>query len=127
MAKLTPHLSESEVACRHCGKVKFNWHVGMAFEVLRYACGNKPIGRVTGYRCPTHNKNVDGATNSYHMKGAALDLGPPSGMSLNEFHAIAKKLQAIHIVGGLGLYPPKAGRLRGWIHIDVGPRRNWTK
>jgi zinc D-Ala-D-Ala carboxypeptidase len=34
----------------------------------------KPVKVVSGYRCPTHNAKVGGATSSQHLYGAAADL-----------------------------------------------------
>jgi hypothetical protein len=36
----------------------------------------KPIIVNSGYRCPKHNKEVGGATNSQHMEGEAADIRP---------------------------------------------------
>ena len=43
-------------------------------EKLRYVCGDKGIIINSGYRNPTHNRAVGGATNSQHLYGKAADI-----------------------------------------------------
>src|SRR5690606_25195101 len=45
-----------------------------SLEELIRAIGNRPIIINSGYRCPTHNRNVGGAKNSQHMYGKAADI-----------------------------------------------------
>ena len=70
---------EKEFVCRCCGELppfaKENT-VALVHEVLdpaRERLG-KPIIVNSGYRCPKHNREVGGATNSQHMKGEAADI-----------------------------------------------------
>ena len=35
---------------------------------------NQPVTINSGYRCPTHNRNVGGVSNSRHTKGEAADI-----------------------------------------------------
>lgn len=43
-------------------------------EKLRYLCGDRGIIINSGYRNPTHNRAVGGATNSQHLYGKAADI-----------------------------------------------------
>ncbi len=81
---------------------------------------SKPIEIISGYRSVASNtemaKHNDGvAMNSYHTKGKAVDLAL-KGISTKEIHELATQIH----VGGIGYYPES-----GFVHIDVGPVRNW--
>lgn len=72
----------------------------------------KSITVTSGYRCPTHNKNIGGATNSYHSRGQAADI-VVSGVSSRE---VAKYAESIGILG-IGLYETSADGY--FTHIDT--------
>ena len=73
--------NEKEFVCRCCGglppyaKENIEALVENVLDPLRERYG-KPIVVNSGYRCPKHNKEVGGATNSQHMKGEAADIRP---------------------------------------------------
>lgn len=72
----------------------------------------------SGYRTKGTNGAIRGAAKkSYHMKGMALDIKVP-GLSTRAIAQAARKAGA----GGVGRYPA-----RGFVHIDTGPTRAWTK
>lgn len=81
---------------------------------------SKPIELISGYRSPNTNKqlrkvNKNVARESYHTFGKAADI-KVKGASLAELHNIALDLST----GGVGYYPKS-----DFIHLDVGPIRNW--
>lgn len=43
-------------------------------EIVREACGDRPISISSGYRSPEVNKAVGGSKNSAHMRGDACDF-----------------------------------------------------
>jgi len=104
------HFKIKEFKCRHCGKVKLNVELLLKLEELRKQTGALIIN--SGYRCPTHNKNVGGITNSEHLKGNAADVNAPS-MKPDKVHSIADK---VFSNGGVGKY-------RTFTHVDVGINR----
>jgi uncharacterized protein YcbK (DUF882 family) len=79
-----------------------------------------PFTVVCGYRSPktnaalrAHNPAV--AEYSLHMEGKAVDIQLP-GVPLQTLYKAALEMKA----GGVGYYPRT-----GFIHVDVGPVRNW--
>ena len=76
---------------------------------------NKPITITSGYRTATHNTAVGGAKSSQHLLGRAADVA-----------AYAESLMPGW--GGVGRYPVKAGRAKGWVHVDTRPNKSrWTQ
>lgn len=114
-AKKVKHFKVKEFACKHCGQVKLNINLLLKLEELRSAVGNRPMIITSGYRCPTHNRNVGGAKQSQHMKGTACDMRV-IGMTPNYVYRYANKVFAN---GGVGRY-------RNFTHVDVrGYRARW--
>lgn len=82
----------------------------------------KPIKITSGYRDPSFNKKIGGATQSRHITGQAADL-KIEGLTPKQIAAIIEKLIASGKMkeGGLGIY-------KTWIHYDVrGTKARWTK
>ncbi len=82
---------------------------------------NGEIDIVCGYRTPwsnnylrTHGKGV--AEHSQHMLAKAIDIRVP-GISTAHLRDVALSLHE----GGVGFYPHSQ-----FVHIDVGPVRQWT-
>lgn len=67
------HFRASEFACPHCHVALVRPRLLTSLERLRFRI-RQPIPIVSGYRCPVHNRAVDGARNSQHMYGAAADI-----------------------------------------------------
>jgi hypothetical protein len=116
----SPNLWWSELACRDGVEYPAAWRrdravlLALEFEVLRWMCGNRPLRVLSGYRTPAHNIRVGGARDSQHLAGRALDLAPPSGMSIDEFARVVRS-RTKHLdsqIRGLGVYPR-------FIHIDI--------
>jgi uncharacterized protein YcbK (DUF882 family) len=79
-----------------------------------------PFLVVCGYRSPTTNHRMwlqgNGvASNSYHIKGMAIDLRC-EGRDLSQVRGAAASLRS----GGVGYYPQS-----GFVHVDCGPVRYW--
>jgi uncharacterized protein YcbK (DUF882 family) len=81
-----------------------------------------PFQIVSGYRTAAtnamlrqHSKEV--AVNSQHILGKAVDIGL-AGVDLSRLHRAALSLRA----GGVGYYPNS-----GFVHVDVGPVRQWAE
>ena len=63
----------------------------------------------------SHNRAVGGATRSKHMEGAAFDIAMANHDPV-AFEAAAREVGFL----GFGFYPRS-----GFIHVDLGPARQW--
>jgi len=76
----------------------------------------KDVIITSGYRSKSYNRRVGGARNSQHMHCRAADIRVP-GVSKKALASYARKLSG---VGGVGTYCRSS-----FVHVDVGPKRNW--
>ena len=74
----------------------------------------KAVSVTSAYRTPSHNRSVNGATSSYHIKGQAADF-TVTGISNRE---VAKYLQGIG-AKGIGLYDYTGG----FVHVDTRDKK----
>lgn len=126
--QLSDHFTLAEMACRcGCGgeskpDILANLkRTAAMLEVVRNACGNKPITVNDAYRCQDHNRAVGGEPQSFHMRGMAADI-TVEGLPSSKVQAIARKIIP---VGGLGSYST-------FTHVDIRPRirgdqTTWSK
>lgn len=107
--KLSGNFRVSEMACHGsgcCSTVLVDEKLVEYLQAIREHFG-KAVTISSGYRCAIHNKSVNGATSSYHMKGQAADIVIP-GIAPTE---VAKYAESIGIKG-IGLYDT-------FVHIDT--------
>lgn len=81
----------------------------------------KALTITSAYRTPAHNKACGGAAYSQHLYGRAADF-KVAGVGPDTVAAYAETLLPDR--GGIGVYPPKAGRAEGWVHIDTRPEKS---
>jgi uncharacterized protein YcbK (DUF882 family) len=124
MGDITANFSRNEFACKGTGccggSAPINKDLVKALQNLRDLAG-VPLAVSSGFRCLTHNRNVGGASKSFHTSGDAADVLIPEGFTIGKIEELARRVQ-IFKMGGIGLYS-------GWIHLDVrtnGPAR-WDK
>jgi zinc D-Ala-D-Ala carboxypeptidase len=110
MGDLSVHFSKAEFACHCCGELKVDPRLIDALEKLRGLAG-KAIVVHDGYRCPTHNQEVGGVTNSEHTQRMASDVEIP-GLSLQQMYELALQVPEF-AQGGIGVYDG------GFLHLDV--------
>lgn len=108
--QVTPNFKLSEFACKcGCNQVIVHAELLSMLQILRTTI-KVPIKINSGYRCPTHNKKVGGVSDSYHMKGYAVDISIPSGYTVDSIIVCAEK------IGFRGL-----GKYKNFVHLDVRP------
>lgn len=98
------HFSFIEFRSKGNGWIELRRELVRGLEKLRVIQG--PIGIVSGYRDPAHNKKVGGASNSQHLYGNGADIDP------KVHYTAVRKLQ---VFSGIG-YDGSTGRVR---HVDV--------
>lgn len=122
----TAHFNLSEFRCRDgtdCPE-RFRGHLQELMEnleVLRTELGSRPININSGYRTPSYNASIGGASRSKHMCGMAADF-TVSGVALSDVYDTIERLIAAGRMrqGGLSQY-------RTFIHYDVrGTRARWS-
>ena len=109
--QVTRNFNEKEFACQHCGWVMGDDMLYSKLQQMRDII-KAPISITSGYRCERDNRVVDGAPDSYHVKGMAADL--KCRLTPKEVAKIAESVG----FGGIGVYA-------SWVHVDTGPVRRW--
>jgi len=130
--QITEHFSfdgDKNIVCPHCQAVKLTdifWRHMEMLEKVRMEL-NQPIIINSGYRCPYHNKKVEGSKGSWHMK-FATDIRPkwPSirqvSMGVPEYEEYQQVLvirlrKIAEDIGftGIGIY-------NSFVHLDTRPK-----
>ena len=111
---LSEHFSKKEMECRCCGDLKINMALVLALEDLRKLTGGKEITVNCAYRCPKHNAEVGGVSDSQHLLGNAADI-KCKGLTPKQLAALAEKVERFN-KGGIGIYPT-------FVHVDVRNKR----
>ncbi len=114
--QLTPNFRVREFRCKDGSDPIFvDGELVSILQKIREHFG-KPLTITSGYRTPAHNKACGGAAYSQHLYGRAADF-KIAGIAPDVVAAYAETLLPNR--GGIGVYPPKAGRATGWVHIDT--------
>lgn len=123
MKQLTKNFYLEEFACNDGTPVPDNYfgnvqELAMELQVLRDHI-DTPIIINSGYRSPTYNKAIGGASASMHLKAKAADIVTRKHTP-KQLKSIIEKLirQGKMKNGGIGLYP-------SFVHYDTGPVRRW--
>ena len=122
--RLAPDFKVRELRCRDgTDTVMVDEVLTVVLQCIREHFG-KAVTITSGYRTPTHNAKVGGSKSSQHLLGRAADI-QVAGTSVEDVAAYAESL--LHNSGGVGRYPVKAGRAKGWVHVDTRPNKSrWT-
>ena len=107
--KLTKNFNKSEFECK-CG---CEMPEDVMFEIQKLAAQlqtirdfiRKPVKLTNAYRCPKHNKEVGGVSNSQHILGKAADIQIKDLDTAEVYKTIDNLTEQGHILqGGLGKY-----------------------
>ena len=122
--RLAPDFKVRELRCRDgTDTVMVDEVLTVVLQCIREHFG-KPVVITSGYRTAAHNAAVGGAKRSQHLLGRAADIRV-EGVSVEDVAVYAESL--LHNWGGVGRYPVKAGRAKGWVHVDTRPNKSrWT-
>ena len=123
--KLSEHFKVREFYCRDGSDPVFiDTALVEVLEKIRTHFG-KPVTITSGFRTASWNaKQKNAAKFSQHLYGKAADI-QVQGISVEDVAAYAESLMPDW--GGVGRYPVKAGRAKGWVHVDTRPNKSrWT-
>ena len=123
--KLAPGFKVREFRCRDGSDVVIiDQTLVVLLQAIREHFG-KPVTITSGYRTAAHNAAVGGAKSSQHLLGRAADI------QVQDTDPLAVAAYAESLMpgwGGVGRYPVKAGRTKGWVHVDTRPNKSrWTQ
>lgn len=123
--RLAPSFTVREFRCRDgSDTIMVDQTLVVLLQAIREHFG-KAVTITSGYRTGTHNTAVGGSKSSQHLLGRAADI-QVAGVSVEDVAAYAESL--LPGWGGLGRYPVKAGRTKGWVHVDTRPNKSrWTQ
>ena len=123
--QLSPAFRVREFRCRDgSDTIMVDQALPLLLQAIREHFG-KAVVITSGYRTATHNASVGGAKSSQHLLGRAADI-QVQGVSVEDVAAYAESLMPAW--GGVGRYPVKAGRTKGWVHVDTRAKKSrWTQ
>lgn len=122
--QLSPSFRVREFGCKGSDVVLLDEELVVLLQCIREHFG-KPLHITSGYRTAAHNAAVGGSKSSQHLLGRAADI-QVAGVSVEDVAAYAESL--LPGWGGVGRYPVKAGRTKGWVHVDTRPNKSrWTQ
>ena len=115
---MSKYFSDDELKCKckRCDGGKMDAGFMRLLDSIREEYG-APLRVVSGFRCPSHNRDVGGVRSSLHLKGEAVDLSARDGEQAYKLALIA----FAHGVCGIGVG-------KGFIHLDnrSSPGKLWT-
>ena len=123
--RLSPNFTVYEFRCRDgSDAIMIDEGLVVVLQCIREHFG-KSVTITSGYRTAEHNARVGGSKSSQHLQGRAADI-QVADASVEDVAAYAESLMPGW--GGVGRYPVKAGRAKGWVHVDTRANKSrWTQ
>ena len=123
--KLAPSFNTREFRCRDgSDTIMVDQALPVLLQAIREHFG-RAVVITSGYRTAAHNAAVGGSKSSQHLLGRAADI-QVADTPVEDVAAYAESLMPTW--GGVGRYPVKAGRTKGWVHVDTRPNKSrWTQ
>ena len=123
--QLAPAFKVREFRCRDgSDTIMVDEALTVLLQAIREHFG-KAVVITSGYRTAAHNAAVGGSKSSQHLLGKAADI-QVADTTVEAVAAYAESLMPDW--GGVGRYPVKAGRTKGWVHVDTRPNKSrWTQ
>lgn len=108
---MSKYFTEAEEICKCCGELPENGMSSLLLELLDQLREKvaEPIHVTCMYRCPKHNAEVGGGTNSRHLYGRAADIYC-DGVSMDELANMATDIG----FGGV-----ERNDLYEYVHVDT--------
>jgi len=119
---ITPHFTFDECKCPCCDRIKIIPGLFKHMELLEEARDEFGLSIIinSGYRCPAHNEEVEGAKKSWHLI-FATDLRPEWGEGFKQRLNALYKIIYNQDWGGIGRYS-------NFIHLDLRPdKARWVE
>ena len=119
--KLTKNFNSEEFDCRDGSTMpesvlKNIKLVAEQLQILRDNVG-VPITINSGYRSPTYNKKVGGATKSQHLLGKACDITIKDMRAIDVYKLVINLINdGKLVIGGVGMY-------KNFTHLDIRKKR----
>ena len=114
------YFSDTELSCKCCNQLPeggIDENLLQVLDAIREQVGG-PLILSCAYRCPSHNAEVGGVSNSQHVQGCAADILVPDGMSVDALADLAEECGA----EGIGRYYDSL-----FVHVDTrGYAARWT-
>ena len=122
--QLSPAFRVREFRCRHVtATINIYEGIVLLLQCIREHFG-RPVAITSGYRTASHNTQVGGSRSSQHLLGRAADI---QVLDTDPLAVAAYAESLMPGWGGVGRYPVKAGRAKGWVHVDTRPNKSrWT-
>ena len=113
---MAKYFTQDEFRCKHCGQLPTEGMDARLLAVLEEARqqAGSPIIVSSGYRCAVHNKNIGGASQSYHVQGMAADVYSHSLDVYSLKNIIKEAMVRQKLQGGLQEYVEQE-----FVHVDV--------
>ena len=123
--QLSPGFKVREFRCRDgSDAIIIDQTLVVLLQAIREHFG-RAVVITSGYRTAAHNAKVGGSKSSQHLLGKAADI-QVADTSVEDVAAYAESLMPDW--GGVGRYPVKAGRAKGWVHVDTRAKKSrWTQ